>query len=141
MDFSNFLKNNFLFSEKNRKALLHMKDENPNDFITEFIGLRSKLYVIKTVSDQEQKRCKGYKRSFRDSYLSFQKYKDCHKNLSLERLPLITICGIDHELYSVLQNKIVLNNFDSKMFICNCNIHTYFYGSNEIKDFCEKCKN
>ena len=26
------------------------------------------------------------------------------------------------------------------MFICKCNIHTYFYGSNEIKDFCEKCK-
>ena len=62
MDFSNFPKNNCLFSEKNRNALLNMKDENPNDFIKEFIGLRSKLYVIKTVSEKKQKRCKGYKK-------------------------------------------------------------------------------
>ena len=53
---------------------------------------------------------------------------------------MITIRGIDYELYSVLQNQIVVNNFDSKMFICKCNIHTYFYDANEIKDFCEKCK-
>lgn len=56
MDFSDFPKNNLSFSQKNRKALLHMKDENPNDFIKEFIGLRSKLYVIKTLGQEEQKK-------------------------------------------------------------------------------------
>ena len=48
VDFSNFKKNNFLYSDKNRKELLFFKDENPNEFIKEFIGLRSKLHVIKT---------------------------------------------------------------------------------------------
>ena len=32
-DFSNFPKNNLLYSDKNRKALLYFKDENPNHFI------------------------------------------------------------------------------------------------------------
>ena len=54
-DFSNFPKNNAMYCEKNRKALLYFKNENPNDYIKEFIGLRSKLYVIKTGSNHEKK--------------------------------------------------------------------------------------
>ena len=81
-DFSNFPKDNVMYSDKNRKALLFFKDENPNDFIKEFIGLRSKLYVIKTVSNKEDKKCKGYNRKFRDTLLNFQKYEKCHKDLN-----------------------------------------------------------
>ena len=82
-DFSNFDKESFLYSEKYRKALLYFKDENPNDFIREFIGLRSKLYVIKTTENYEDKKCKGYNRKFRDSLLSFKKYKKCHNDLKI----------------------------------------------------------
>ena len=138
-DFSNFKKHDFLYSDKNRKALLFFKDENPSDFIKEFIGLRSKLYVIKTVSNHEDKKCKGYNRKFKDTLLTYEKYKNCHKNLTQHRLPLLAIRSFDHQLYTVLQNKVVLNNYDSKMFICNCNIHTFFYGSNDINAVCKKC--
>ena len=138
-DFSNFKKHDFLYSDKNRKALLFFKDENPSDFIKEFIGLRSKLYVIKTVSNHEDKKCKGYNRKFKDTLLTYEKYKNCHKNLTQHRLPLLAIRSFDHQLYTVLQNKVVLNNYDSKMFICNCNIHTFFYGSNDINAECKKC--
>ena len=55
--------------------------KNPRDFIKEFIGLRSKLYVIKTVSNNEDLKCKGYNRKFRDSLLSYEKYKKCHEDL------------------------------------------------------------
>ena len=50
-DFSNFKKESSLYSNQNQKGLIFFKDENPNDFIKEFIGLRSKLYVIKTVAN------------------------------------------------------------------------------------------
>ena len=86
-DFSNFQKNSVLYSDKNRKALLFFKDENPSDFIKKFIGLRSKLYVIKTVSNQIDKKCKGYNRKFKDTLLTYEKYKRCHQNLNLCRLP------------------------------------------------------
>ena len=137
-DFSNFPNNSLLYSEENRKALLFFKDENPNDFIKEFIGLRSKLYVIKTVSNREDKKCKGYNRKFRDSLLCYEKYRKCHEDLKQYRFPLITIQGFDQQLYTVLKNKVVLNNFDSKMYICNCNIHTFFYGSYNITGECKK---
>ena len=138
-DFSNFKTDNYLYSDKNRKALLFFKDENPNDFIKEFIGLRSKLYVIKTVSNQEDKKCKGYNRKFRDTLLTYEKHINCHENLNQFRLPLLSIRGFDHHLYTVLQNKVVLNNFDSKMYICDCNIHTFFYGSKDLNSVCKKC--
>ena len=57
-DFSNFPKDTVMYSGKNIKALLFFKDENPNDFTEEFIGLRSKLYVIKKVSNKEDKNVK-----------------------------------------------------------------------------------
>ena len=25
------------------------------------------------------------------------------------------------------------------MYICDCNIHTFFYGSKDLKSVCEKC--
>ena len=138
-DFSSFQKDNFLYSDKNRKELLYFKDENPNEFIKEFIGLRSKLYAIKTVTKSENLKCKGYSKKFRDSLLSYKKYRDCHKNLTIFRSPLLAIRSFDYQLYNVFQNKVVLNNFDSKMFICDCNIHTFFYASNDINSVCSKC--
>ena len=46
-DLTNFSKNVLLYSNKNQNILLHFKDENPNNFIKEYILLRSKLYIIK----------------------------------------------------------------------------------------------
>ena len=61
------------------------------------------------------------------------------KTLNSIDFPLLSIRGFDHQLYTVLQNKVVLNNIDSKMFICNCKTHTFFYGSNHIDSVCKKC--
>ena len=140
MEFSNFKKDHYLFSPENRKSLLYFKDENPGDLIKEFIGLRSKLYIIKTVSKKSDIKAKGYIRHFKNSYLSFDKYKTCHENLQIYRFPALSIRSFDHELYTVFQNKIVLNNFDSKMYISNCNIHTYFYAACNLNEKCLKCQ-
>ena len=97
------------------------------------------MYVIKTLSNQEDKKCKGYNRKFRDTILTYKKYENCHENLSQFRSLLLSIRGFHHQLYTVLQNKFVLNNFDSKMYICDCNIHTFFYGSKDLNSVCKKC--
>ena len=132
-------KNHYLFSPENRKALLYFKVENPNDYVKEFIGLRSNLYIIKTVSKKNDIKAKGFNRHFKNSYLSFDKYKMCHESLQIYIFPALYIRSFDHELYTIFQNKIVLNNFDSKMYICNCNVHSYFYGACNINDKCLKC--
>ena len=140
MEFSNFKKEHSLFSTRNRKALLYFKDENPNDYIKEFIGLRSKLYIIKTVSKENDIKAKGFNRHFKKAFLSFNKYKMCHRNLQIYRFPAISIRSFDHELFTVFQNKIVLNNFDSKMYTRKCNVHTFFYGSCNTNDKCLECE-
>ena len=48
MDFSNFPPGHVLYNTENKMKLLHFKDEFPyNSYITEFIGLRAKLYYYK----------------------------------------------------------------------------------------------
>ena len=61
------------------KVFYTKTDENPTDFIKEFIGLRWKWYVIKTVSIQEDKKFKGYNQKFKDTLLPYEIYKNCHK--------------------------------------------------------------
>ena len=68
-----------LYSDENRKDLLFFKDENSNDFIKESIGLRIKLFVIKTVSNQEEKSQRSKIEKLEIN--SYEKYKKCQKDL------------------------------------------------------------
>ncbi|KAK3741168.1 hypothetical protein QZH41_002993 [Actinostola sp. cb2023] len=54
-----------------------MKDETAAEGeITEFVGLRSKLYAYKT-EDKEEKKCKGIKKAVVKKDLDFDDYKTC----------------------------------------------------------------
>ena len=89
------------------------------------------------MSNQEDKNCKGSSRMFTYTLLTYEKYKYCHENHYQFRLPLLSIDGFDHHSYTVLQNKVVFNNFDSKMYIYDYNILTFFYGSKYLNCVCE----
>ena len=142
IDFSNFNKNHFLYSDNNRKKLLHFKDEHPNDMITDFAGLRSKSYAFRTHGSSHHVKCKGYKKAFARSYLKYSTFMKCRNGLKTLKFPFTAIRGINQELFTIRQNKDVLSNFDGKLFVYNCNIHTSFYGSKEINisGECPFCK-
>lgn len=80
-----------------------------------------------------------YNRKFIDNILTYERYNSWHRSLTQCRLPFMTIRDFDRQLYTALQNKVVLNNYDSKLYICNYNIHTFFYGSKDFKSICKKC--
>ena len=46
-DFSNYSKDSKFFNETNKKVIGKMKDEFGGVIITEFVGLKSKMYSIK----------------------------------------------------------------------------------------------
>jgi len=46
----------------NKKVPGMFKDEPGGEIITEFVGLRVKLYAIKKLDGEEEKKCKGIKR-------------------------------------------------------------------------------
>ena len=106
MDFSNFPKNHYLYSNKNKKALFHCKDENPFDYISQFCGLRPKLYAIKTVNDQNYVRSKGYSKNFSKTFLSFDNYNECHKTLQDFRFPFKSIMGMITDFFQFYKIKL-----------------------------------
>ena len=61
--------------------------------------------------------------------------KNCHETLNQFRLLLLSIRGFDHQSYTVLLNKVVLNNFYSKMYIFDCTRENRFSVRTE-KTFC-----
>ena len=60
----------------NKKVIGMMKDEAGGKQITEFVGLRSKLYSFK-IDEKEEKKCKGVKKSEVKRSINFKDYKDC----------------------------------------------------------------
>ena len=99
-DFSNFWEEKKMNYEKKYK-LIFFQNENTNDFIKKFIGLRSKLYVIKTAQIQQDKKCKGYNRKIRYSIQKLEKYKECYEGLNEYVFPLISIRREDQQLHTL----------------------------------------
>ncbi|CAB4006011.1 Hypothetical predicted protein, partial [Paramuricea clavata] len=54
---------------KNKKVVGMMKDECGGEQISEFVGLRSKLYAYKMDEGEEEKKCKGVKKNFHPDLL------------------------------------------------------------------------
>ena len=52
-DFSNYSKDSKFFNETNKKVIGKMKDEFDRVIITEFVGLKSKVYSIKKIDGKE----------------------------------------------------------------------------------------
>ena len=61
----------------NKKVVGMMKDELAGKTMTEFVGLRAKLYSYKMLDEKETKKCKGIKKSVVDKTISFKAYKEC----------------------------------------------------------------
>ena len=53
--FSNYSKDSKFFNETNKKVIGKMKDEFGGVIITEFVGLKSKMYSIKKIDGKEHK--------------------------------------------------------------------------------------
>ena len=54
-----------------------MKDEAGGETISEFVGLRSKLYAYKMNDRKADKKCKGMKKAVVKNSITFENYKDC----------------------------------------------------------------
>ena len=112
----------------NKKVIGKMKDECGGKQITEFVGLRSKMYSYK-VDETEEKKAKGVKKNVIKKYISFNDYYNCliervkpiHRKMNLIR-------SHKHEIYSETVNKVALSADDDKRVIGKDGISTVAYG-------------
>ena len=106
-----------LHSTHNKKVLGKMKDEMAGQVISEFVGLRSKMYSILTARGIEKRTAKGIKKATIRKCLRHVMYIDCLWSGKSSRELVRNIRSINHKLYSTVQRKVALSSFDDKRFV------------------------
>src|SRR5690606_20385498 len=138
-DFSEFDKNHFMYDDKNHKEIGKMAIELANCIITEFVGLKPKMYALKCISPDNinkqsyKKVAKGIKKSNIKKELTFDTYKDVLFSQKLTFTEYKSIKSLLHEIYTQSITKIGLSPIDSKRFILNDGINSLAHGHYKIK--------
>ena len=118
-DFSDYPKDHFLYSDKNKKKVLKMKDEMNGVAIEEYVGLRAKMYSI--YSPAKEKKCaKGVTKAIQKN-LHHELYKKVLKQNLTIRQNMRTLKSHNLELFVEECDKIVLNSADNKRYLADGN--------------------
>ena len=104
------------------------KDEAGGKIISEFVGLRAKLYAYKMHEGKEEKRCKGVKKAVVKRSINFEDYKTCLLTGKPQTRTMNVIRSHRHELFTEEINKIALSANDDKRVILEDGIHTLAHG-------------
>ena len=120
------------FDKTNKKVIGKMKDEAGGIPITEFIGLRSKMYSYIKDNQKGGKTAKGIKKNIIKKNIIHDDYKDTFFNNKQMMHKMKTIRSENHQLGSYEINKVSLSCFDDKRYIHNNGITSYAYGHKNI---------
>lgn len=118
----------------NKKIPGLMKDENNGKIMTEFVGLRSKMYSIRVDGKDSVKKAKGVKKNIIDKKLTFDKYLACIKTNCRFEENQCTILSKLHKVFSVEQKKSALDSLDDKRKRHADGIHTTAWGHYSLKN-------
>lgn len=141
------LDNIFNIPRVNKKVPGLFKDELNSQIITEFVGLRSKMYSLKAgevrrigpneiqraKGTEKMKKAKGVKRYVLKKSITFDDFFNCVKNNFSIAKSQNSIRSKLHSVYSIRQKKVALNPMDTKRFILPNNIDTLPWGHYLIK--------
>jgi hypothetical protein len=131
-DFSDYPKDHELYDETNKKVIGKFKDELNGKIITEHVGLKPKQYAFKVENGEETKKSKGVKMNVVKA-LKVDDYKRClFENKTIRRVQYMIRSKI-HQIYTIKQNKIALNEDEFKRFIGYDKVDTLAYGHYKIK--------
>jgi hypothetical protein len=131
-DTSNYPKDHKSYSKMNKKVIGQMKDETSGIPITEFVGLRSKLYAFKTAQDDVQKRVKGIKKSVVEREIKIEDYKNALFQDEVVYRKMNIIQSEKHHVYTRQINNVALCGKDDKLYIMKDKMNTLATGHYEI---------
>ena len=130
-DTSDFPKDHFLQSNINKKVMGKMKCDTNEKCISEYCGLRSKMYAF-SCDGKEDKRAKGIAKVVVKKDLRLQHYKETLFNDSQLISVMNTFRSHNHEIYLESIKKIGLSCFDDKRYLLEDGITSYAYGHYSI---------
>ena len=132
-DNSDYSQDSQYFDRTNKKVIGKFKDEAAGMPITEFVGLRSKMYSYMKDNDKGGKTAKGIKKNIIKKNITHENYKNVLFNNEQMHHTMKTIRSNKHQLESYKLNKVSLSCFDDKRYIHNNGITSYAYGHYKIK--------
>ena len=119
--------------QENKKVIGKFKDESCGKIMSEFVGLRSKMYSYIMEDGKGGMTAKGIKKNVIKKDIMHEDYKNTLLNEEQMRHKMRTIRSVKHKLQSFEINKISLSCFDDKRYILNDGINSYAYGHYKIK--------
>jgi len=131
-DTSDFPKDHYLYYTKNKKVLGKMKDECAGKPISEYVGLRPKMYSILMEDADVIKKAKGVKKYVVKKNMQHNDYKEALFDKKFFRHEMNMLRSYKHQIYGVHVNKISLSPLDTKRWITDDGVNTLAYGHYKI---------
>lgn len=134
-DTSDFAEDNiYNIPHRNKKVPGVFKDELNGQIMTEFVGLKSKMYSIRVNNIDKMKKAKGVKKYVLNNKISFDDYMTCiRENCSIVRSQN-SFQSKQHTVFSVKQRKVALSSADNKRYVLENNIDTLPWGHYSIEE-------
>ena len=132
-DNSDYPKSSQYYDDTNKKRIGKFKDECSSIPMTEFIGLRSKMYSYIKDNNQVGKTAKGIKKNVIKKDITHENYKETLLNNKQMHHTMKSIRSNNHQLGSYEINKVSLSCFDDKRYILEDGISSYAYGHYKIQ--------
>ena len=104
-----------------------MKDELNGEIIEEFVGLRTKMYSLKT-KKEEIKKAKGVKKNIVKKDISHQDYVYCLFEERKFMHTIQTIRSFKHQLPTIKQSKVSLSPYGDKRYLMDDKFSSLPYG-------------
>ena len=131
-DNSDYPENSPYYCNTNKKIIGKFKDEACGIPITEFVGLKSKMYSYVKDNEKGEKTAKGIKKNVIKNNIRHVDYKRTLLNEEQMHHKMKTIRSHNHQLGSYEINKVSLSCFDDKRYIHENGISSYAYGHYKI---------
>lgn len=137
-DTSDYPKEHVLHSEKNKKVIGKMKDEMAGKPISEYIGLRAKMYSIQGPEGNLTKKAKGVSKVVIKKDIKHENYKKVLEEHKVLRHEMLQLRSNKHNIFMNRVNKISLSPTDTKKYIKSDGINTLPFGHYKIKEQLEE---
>lgn len=131
-DLSNLPPHHPLFSEVNKFVPGKFKFEVKDKFISEFIGLRSKMYSIKLADGKQKSAAAGVKKAVSED-ITHQMYKNCLHKMTKQVAHQKHFRSHKHDMFLIDIQKTSLCPYDDKRHILNDGVHTKAYGHVDVE--------
>ncbi|KAL6418635.1 hypothetical protein ACFW04_011923 [Cataglyphis niger] len=101
----------------NKKVPGLMKDKNNGAIMTEFVGLRAKMYALRVNGKKDTKKVKGVKSNVVARTITFDDYTQClNEEIEMTRQQSCIRSKL-HEVYIIRETKIALSPYNDKRYI------------------------